>query len=68
MAYNAIVKDENGTDLGPLDQVSGAQNDAQALDLAKQAGLEWMTRSGMTRATVQVSQDGRWLAPVQVQI
>jgi hypothetical protein len=63
--YTASIFDEAGEDQGPLD-ISGAQDDEQARDHAKREGLKWLVENGATRATIQISCDGRGLSPVEV--
>jgi post-segregation antitoxin (ccd killing protein) len=61
MSYTAVIIDENGADHGPVD-ISNAQNDAQARDLAKQAGMKWLADNGAKRATVQISRNSYGLS------
>ena len=60
MPYNAAIIDENGEDQGPVD-ISTAQNDGQARDLAKREGLKWLAENGFSRATVRISRNGYML-------
>ncbi len=55
--YSATIFDENGVDQGPID-LPAAENDEQARDLAKKAGLKWVAEHGIDRATVQISRGG----------
>jgi hypothetical protein len=59
--YAAAIFDENGEDQGPVD-LSSAQNDDQARDLAKQEGMKWLVENGCNRATVRISRDGYMLS------
>jgi hypothetical protein len=63
--YTAAIFDENGTDHGPMD-ISGAQNDKQARDLAKRAGVKWLKENGSDQATIQISRGGHRLPIVEV--
>ena len=38
--------------------ISGAQDDEQARDLAKREGLKWLAENGFNRATVRISRNG----------
>ena len=60
MRYTAVIIDENGADQGPVN-VSGAQDDGQARDLAKREGLKWLAENGFSRATVRISRNGYML-------
>jgi hypothetical protein len=63
--YTAAIVDENGTDQGPMD-ISGAQNDKQARDLAKREGVKWLQENGMSQATIQIFRGGHRLPVVEV--
>ncbi len=63
--YTAVIFDENGTDQGPMN-ISGAQNDEQARDLAKRRGMKWLEESGSNQATVQIYRRGHTLPIVEV--
>jgi len=63
--YTAAIFDENGTDQGPMN-ISSAQNDEQARDLAKRRGMKWLEESGSNRATVQIYRRGHGLPLVEV--
>jgi hypothetical protein len=65
--YTAAIFDEDGTDLGPVD-VSSAQDDEHARDLAKQAGMKWLTENGLDRASIRVTRNGYGLPVVEVHI
>ena len=60
MTYTAVIIDENGVDQGRA-EVSGARNDVQARDLARQSGMKWLAGNSAKRATVQISHGGRGL-------
>lgn len=63
--YTAAIVDENGTDQGPMD-ISSAQNDKQARDLAKREGVKWLQENGLSQATIQIFRDGHGLPIVEV--
>jgi hypothetical protein len=63
--YTAVVLDENGVDQGPVD-ISSAQDDEEARDLATRQGAKWLADNGLNRATIQISHNGRGLT-VKVQ-
>ena len=63
--YTATIFDENGTDQGPMN-ISSAQNDEQARDLAKRRGMKWLEQSGLDQATVQIYRRGHRLPIVEV--
>lgn len=63
--YTAAIFDENGTDQGPMD-ISSAQNDKQARDLAKRKGEKWLEENGLNQATIQISRDGHRLPIIEV--
>jgi len=66
MRYTAVIIDENGADQGPVD-VSGAQDDGQARDLANREGLKWLAENGFSRATVRISRNG-YMLNVEVRV
>ena len=63
--YVAVILDENGLDQGPVD-ISGAQDEGQARDLASRAGMKWLVENGFSRAKVQIVRDGIGLPIVEV--
>ena len=63
--YTAAIFDENGTDQGPMN-ISSAQSDEQARDLAKRRGVKWLVKHGLNQATIQISRDGHRLPVVEV--
>jgi hypothetical protein len=63
--YTAEIFDENGTDQGPMN-ITDAQNDEQARDLAKRRGMKWLEESGLNQATVQIYRRGHSLPIVKV--
>jgi hypothetical protein len=63
--YTAAIFDENGTDQGPMN-ISSAQNDEQARDLAKRRGMKWLEENGLNQATVQIYRRGHTLPIVEV--
>jgi hypothetical protein len=63
--YTAAIFDENGTDQGPVN-ISSAQNDEQARNLAERRGMEWLEENGLNQATVQIYRRGHKLPVVEV--
>jgi hypothetical protein len=63
--YTAEIYDEHGNDLGPIN-VSGAQSDKQARDLAKREGEKWLEENGLNRAAVRIYRRGHGLTFVEV--
>jgi hypothetical protein len=64
--YTAAISDENGIDRGPMN-ISSAQDDEQARDLAKRRGVKWLEENGLSQATVQIYWNGHSLPLVEVQ-
>jgi hypothetical protein len=63
--YTAVILDENGADQGPVD-ISNAQDDEQARNLAKREGEKWLAENGLKRATIKISRQGYGLPIVEV--
>jgi hypothetical protein len=63
--YTASIYDENGTDRGPIN-ISNAQDDEQACDLAKRRGVSWLEENGLKKATIQIYRNGHTLPVVLV--
>jgi hypothetical protein len=63
--YTAAIFDENGTDRGPMN-ISSAQNDEQARDLAKIRGMKWLVENGLNQAMIQISRAGYRLPVIEV--
>jgi hypothetical protein len=63
--FSAAVYSDDGADQGPID-VTGAENESQARDLARVRGIEWLKASVFEHATVRISRDGHALTPVEV--
>lgn len=63
--YTAVILDENGADQGPVD-ISSAQDDEQARNLAKREGEKWLAENGLKRAIIKISRRGYGLPIVEV--
>jgi hypothetical protein len=63
--YTAAIFDENGTDRGPMN-ISAAQDDEQARDLARRRGVKWLEENGSNEATIQIYRSGHSLPVVKV--
>jgi hypothetical protein len=63
--YTAAIFDKNGTDQGPVN-ISSAQNDEQARNLAKRKGMKWLEENGLKQATVRIYRRGHGLPVVEV--
>ena len=63
--YTAAIFDENGTDRGPVN-ISTAQDDEQARDLAQRRGVKWLEENGSNQAVIRIYRNGHSLPVVEV--
>jgi hypothetical protein len=55
--YNAVLLVGND-DHGPLD-LSGAQNDDEAIEIGRKQAVEWLHANGRKSVTLQIVENGR---------
>jgi hypothetical protein len=55
--YNAVLL-IGQDDQGPLD-LSGAQNDDQAIEIGRKQAIEWLRANGIEGLTLQIVENGR---------
>jgi hypothetical protein len=63
--YSAVVYSEDGADHGPID-LTGAENESQARELANVRGIEWMSASVFDHVTIRITKNGYGLSRVEV--
>jgi sulfur transfer protein SufE len=55
--YNAVLL-IGQDDQGPID-LSGAQNDDEAIEIGRKQALEWLRANGIESVTLQIVENGR---------
>lgn len=64
--YTAVILSPSGEDFGPI-HIADARDDLEAGSFAMDRGAPQIAASGLDRATIQISKDGKGIRSIPVE-